>query len=126
MESVGQIVAQSGVGRLRIMFAFQLSFIDANELFSFAGLFAETIVGDPVEPGRKARFSAEAAEVFVGAQKGFLCQIVRERDIGANQLAEQTSDARLMIPHQLRKSVVVVTEKNAGDKVCIGKRHAEA
>jgi len=123
---VGQIVAQSGVGRLRIMFAFQLSFIDANELFSFAGLFAETIVSDPVEPGRKTCFAAEAAEVLVGAQKSFLRQIVRERDIGANQLAEQTPDARLMIPHQLRKRVVVVTKKNAGDEVCIGKRHAAA
>ena len=126
MESVGQIVAQSGIGRLRIMFAFQLSFIDANKLFSFPGLFAKAIVSDPVEPGRKARFAAEAAEILVGPQKSLLRQIVRERNVGANQLAEQTSDARLMIPHQLGESVVIVTEKNAGDEVCIGKRHAEA
>ena len=120
MESVGEIVAQSGVGRLWIMLSLQLSFINANELFSFAGFFTETIVGDPVEPGRKARFPTKAAEVFVGAQKRLLREIIRERDIGANELAEQTSHARLMIPHQLRKSVVVVIEKNAGDEVCIG------
>ncbi|MEY2564044.1 MAG: hypothetical protein QOH88_2237 [Verrucomicrobiota bacterium] len=123
---MGQVVPQSGICGLRIMFAFQLSFIDANEFLSFASLLAETVVGDPVKPGRKARFAAEAAKVLVGAQKSFLGQIVRERNIGPNQLAEQTSDARLMIPHQLRKSVVVVTEKNAGDEVCIGKRHAGA
>jgi hypothetical protein len=102
------------------MLGLQLSFINANELFSFAGFFAETVVGDPVEPGRKARFSAKAAEVFVSAQKRLLREIVRERNIGANELAEQTSHARLMISHQLRKGVVIIIEKNAGDEVCIG------
>jgi len=124
LDGADEIVAQSGVGRLRIMLSFQLSFIDANELFSFAGFFAETVVSDPVEPGRKARFPAKAAEVFIGAQKRLLRKIVRERDIGADELAEQTSHARLMIPDQLRKGVVVVIEKNAGDEVCIGERHS--
>ena len=120
MESVGQIVAQCRIGGLRIMFRLQLSFINANEFLSFAGLLAETIVSDPVEPGRKTRFSAKAAEIFVGAQKGFLRQIVRERNVGADELTEQTSHARLMISHQFRKGMVVVIEKNAGDEVCIG------
>jgi hypothetical protein len=120
LEGVREIVAQSGIGCLRIMFALQLSFIDANELFSFAGFLAETIVGDPVKPGRKARFPAKAAEVFVRAQKRFLREIVRERNIAPDELAEQTSDAGLMISHQLRKGVVIVIEKNAGDEVCIG------
>jgi hypothetical protein len=120
LESLREILAQSGVGRLWIMLRFQLSFIDANQLFSFAGFFAETIVSDPVEPGRKARFPAKAPEVFVGAQKGLLREIVRERNIAADELAKQTSDAGLMISHQLRKGVVVIIEKNAGDEVCIG------
>jgi len=120
LESVREIVAQSGIGRLRIMLAFQLSFIDANELFSFAGFLAETIVSDPVEPGGKTRFPAKAAEVFVSAQKRLLREIVRERNIGADELAKQTSHARLMISHQLRKGVVIIIEKNAGDEVCIG------
>jgi hypothetical protein len=120
LEGVGQIVAQSWVGRLRIMFGLQLSFIDANELLSFASFFAETVVGDSIQPGRKTRLSAKAAKVFVRAQEGLLRQIVRKRDIAADELAEQTSDARLMIPDQLRKGVVVVIEKNAGDEVCIG------
>jgi hypothetical protein len=120
LEGVREILAQSGVGCLWIMLGFQLSFINANELFSFAGFFAETIVSDPVEPGRKARFSAKAAEVFVSAQKRLLREIVRERNIAADELAKQTSHAGLMISHQLRKGVVIIIEKNAGDEVCIG------
>ena len=120
LEGVREILAQSGVGRLWVMLRFQLSFIDANQLFSFAGFFAEAVVSDPVEPGGKARFSAKTAEVFVSAQKRLLREIVRERNIGADELAEQTSHARLMISHQLRKGVVVIIEKNAGDEVCIG------
>lgn len=120
LEGVREIVAQSRVGRLGIMLGLQLSFINANELFSFAGLFAETIISDAVEPGRKARFPAKAAEVFIGAQKRLLREIVGERNIGADELAEQTSHARLMISHQLREGVVIIIEKNAGDEVCIG------
>lgn len=119
MEGVGQIMAQSGVGGLRIMLGFQLSFIDANQLFSFAGLFTETIVSDPVKPGRKPRLPAKAAKVVVCAQECFLGQVVRERNIGPDELAEKTSHARLVIPHQLSKGVVVICDKNASDEVCI-------
>ena len=124
MESVGEIMAESGIDGLRIMFRLQLSFIDANELLSFAGLLAETIVSDPIKPGRETGLAAKAAKIFVSAQKGFLREIVRQRNIGANQLAEQTSHARLMISHQLGEGVVVVIDKNTSDEVCIGERHA--
>ena len=113
-------MSESGIDRLRIVFGFQLSFIDANELLSFAGLFAETIIGNPIKPGRKPGFAAKAAEIFVSPQKGFLREIVRERNIRADQLAEQTSHARLMISHQLREGMVVVIDKNTSDEVCIG------
>ncbi len=113
-------MSKSGIDRLRILFGFQLSFIDANKLLSCAGLFAKTIIGDSIKPGREAGLSAKAAEVFVGAQKRFLREIVRERNIGADQLAEQTSHARLMIPHQLGEGMVVVIDKNTSDEVCIG------
>jgi hypothetical protein len=119
-ESVGQIVAESWIDSLRIMFRLQLSFVDANQLLSFAGFLPETIVGDPVKPGRKTGFPAKAAKVFVSPQKGFLREIVRERNIGADELAEQTPDARLVVAHQLGESVVVILKKNAGDEVCIG------
>ena len=124
LESAREIMAESGIDGLRIVFRFQLSFIDANQLFSLPGLFPETIVGDPIKPGRKTGFAAEAAEVFVGPQKRLLREIVCGRNIGADQLAEQTSHTRLVIPDQFRKGVMVVIDKNACDEVCIGERHA--
>ena len=124
LESARKIMAESGIDGLRIVFGFQLSFIDANQFLSFPRFFPITIIGDPIEPGRKTRFATEAAEVFVGPQKRLLREIVRGRNIGADQLAEQTSHTRLVIPDQLRKSVMVVIDKNACNEVCIGERHA--
>ena len=120
LQSAREIMAESGIDGLRVLFRFQSSFIDANQFFSFPRFFPETIVGNPIKPGRKTGFAAEAAEVLVGPQKRFLRQIVRERDIGADQLTEHTSHTRLMIPDQLGKGVVVVIDKNACNEVCIG------
>lgn len=120
MEGVIEIVAKRGIDGLRIMFPFQLSFIDANQLLSFPSFFAKAIIGDPIKPGGETRLPAEAAEVLVGAQESLLREIVRERDVGANELAEQTPDARLMIPDQLPKGVVIIIDKNASDEICIG------
>ena len=118
-QSLGQIVAESWIDSLRIMFRLQLSFVDANQLLSFAGFFPETIVGDPVKPGRKTRFAAKAAQVFVSLEKRFLGQVVRERDVGSDQVPQQAAHARLMIADQLGKGVVVVINKNARNEVCI-------
>jgi hypothetical protein len=112
-------MSESGIDGLRIVFGFQLSFIDANELLPFPRFFPETIVGDPVKPGGKTRFAPEAAQVFVSLEKCFLGQVVGERDIAPDQVPEQTSHARLMIPDQLREGVVVVINKNARNEVCI-------
>ena len=116
-------MTESGIDGLRIVFRRELSFIDANEFPSFPRLFPKTVVGNPVKPGGKTRFATEAPKVFVGAQKSFLGQIVREGDVGSDQIAEQTPDGRLMIPDQLRKSVVVVINKDSRNEVCIGQRH---
>jgi hypothetical protein len=119
-ESASEIMSESGIDGLRILFGRQLSFIDANEFLSFARFFPETIVGNPVKPGRKTRFAAETPKIFVGAQKSFLGQIVRKGDVGSDQIAEQTSNGRLVIPDQLRKSVVVVINKDSCNEICIG------
>ena len=113
-------MAESGIDGLGIVFRLELSFINANEFLSLPRFFPETIVGNPIKPGRKTRFAAEAPKVLVGAQKSFLGQIVREGDVGSDQIAEQTSDGRLVIPDQLRKSVVVVINKDSCNEVCIG------
>jgi hypothetical protein len=120
LKGLREVMSESGIDGLRIVFRLQLSFIDANQLLSFAGLFPKTIVSDPIEPGRKTRFAAKAAKVFVSAQKGLLREIVRERNIGTDELTEQTSHARLMISDQLGKGMVVIIDKDTGDKVCIG------
>jgi hypothetical protein len=93
LESARQIVSQSRINCLRIMFALELSFIDANEFLSFPRFLPETVVGDPVEPRRKTGFAAEAAQVPVGAQKRFLGQVIGQGNVRAHKLAEQTSDA---------------------------------
>lgn len=120
LESAGKIMAKSGIDGLRIMFGLQSSFIDANKFLSFPRFFPETIVGDPVKPGRETRFAAKTAEVFVGPQKCFLGKVVCQRDIRADQLAEQTSHTRLMIADQFRKGMVVVVNQDACNEVCIG------
>jgi hypothetical protein len=120
LESAGKIMTESGIDGLGIVFGLELSFIDANQFLSFPRFLPETIVGDPVKPGRETRFAAEAAEVFVSLEKRLLRQVVGERDIGPDQLAEQTSHARLVIPDQLRKGVMVVINKDARNEVCIG------
>ena len=119
-ESACEIMSESRIDGLRVMFGFKLSFIDANEFLPFPRLFSKAVVSNPVKPGRETRFAAKAAEVFVCLEKGLLGQIIRERDIRPNQVAEQTSHARLMISDQLRKGVVVVVNKNARNEVCIG------
>jgi hypothetical protein len=119
-ERASEIMAESWVNGLRIMFGLQLSFIDANEFLPFTRFFAETIVGDAVKPGRKTRFAAKAAQILVSAQKGFLRQIVCQGDIRPDQIAEQTPDGGLMIPDQFRKSVVVVIDKDTCNEVSIG------
>jgi len=119
LKSAREIMSQSGIDGLRIVFGLELSFIDANELLSFPRFFPETIVGDPVEPGGETRFAPETAEILVGLEKRLLRQVVRQGDIGADQLTEQTSHTRLMIPDQFGKSVVVVINKNACNEVCI-------
>jgi hypothetical protein len=105
---------------LRIVFGLQLSFIDANQFLPFPRFLPKAVVGDAIEPGRKTRFAAEVAQVFVSPQKRLLREVVGQRDVRADQVAEQTSDARLMIPDQLRKSVVVVINKDSRNEVCIG------
>jgi hypothetical protein len=113
-------MSESGIDCVRIVFGLELSLIDANEFLSFPRLFPITIVGNPVKPGRKTGFTAEAAQVLVSLEKRFLREVVCEGDVRPDKVAEQTSHARLVISDQLRKGVVVVINKNARNEVCIG------
>ena len=57
--------------------------------------------------------------MLVSPDKGFLRQIIRQREIGPGKLAEQTSHGRLMSPDQFTKGVLVVLDKNTSEEVRI-------
>ena len=52
LESAREIMAESGIDGLRVVFRFQSSFIDANQLFSFPRFFPETIIRNPIKPSK--------------------------------------------------------------------------
>ena len=104
---------------MRVELGLQLRFIDADQFLASARIFAKTIVGNPVKPGRKFRFAAEAADMLVSAQKRFLREIVGQREVCPGKLAKEASHARLMTTNQLAKSVLVVINKNSSNEVRI-------
>src|SRR5947208_3895409 len=115
-----KVMSKTRIDRLGVLFRLPLLLIDADELFPASCVLAKAIVGDPVKPGGKFRLAAEAADIFVSANKCLLGQIVGECEIAAGKLPQQTSHARLMTTNQLAKSVLVVINKNSGDKAGIG------
>jgi hypothetical protein len=100
--------------------AFQLFLVNPDKFFAAARLFPETVICDPIQPGRKARLATEAPDVFISSQKSFLREIVRQREVSARKLAQQTSHARLMPAHEFAESVLVVIDKNSSEEIRIG------
>ena len=119
MQRVHKVLSQGGVNGTRVLLGFELCLINADQLFSFSRFFAEAVVRDAVEPGRKLRFAPEAADVFEGFEESFLGEIIGEGGIAARELTEQTPDGRLMSAHELRKRVLVIIEEDSRDEVCI-------
>ena len=115
-----QIVFQCRIGRLWILLGGEQFFIDSDQFLSFAGFLAETVIGNAIKPGGKLRFATKPADVFVSANKCVLGQIIGKCEIAAGKLSQQTSHARLMTTDQLAKGVLVVINKNSGDKAGIG------
>src|SRR5438093_11722581 len=111
-----KIKSQTSIDILRIMLRLQLRLIHADKLFAFACILAKTVVSDSVKPGRKSRFTAEAADVFVRAKKTFLRQIIGQGNICACKLPKQTAHTGLMAAHQLAERVLIVIGKNSRDK----------
>ena len=93
--------------------------INPDKLFAASRFFSETVIGDAIKPGGKASFTTKAANVFVGAQKGLLRQIIRQRQVGARKLPQETSDRRLVPTDQLTEGVLVIIDKNSSDEVRI-------
>jgi hypothetical protein len=97
----------------------ELFFVDSHKFLSTARILPKTIVGDPVKPCGKARFTAKAADVLIGTQECLLRKIVRESHVRSGKLTQQTAHGGLMPPNQLPESVLVVIDKNSRDKVRI-------
>jgi len=83
-----KIVPQSGIDSVRVLFGLPLLFIDPDELLSLPGVFAKTIVSDPIKPGGKLRFPAKGANFFVSANESVLRQIIGQGDIAAGELPQ--------------------------------------
>src|SRR6266487_3006264 len=99
---------------LRVLLGLPSFFIDTDKLLAASRVFSKAIISDPIEPGREARFSAETADVSVGANKSFLSKIVGESDVRPCKLTQQASHTRLMPADELAKSVLVVINKDSG------------
>jgi len=67
--------------------------------------------------------TAKAADVFVGPQKSFLCEVICQSDVCAGELAQQTTHARLMPPHEFAEGVLIVIGKNPRNEVRISELH---
>ena len=115
-----KVVFQTSIDSLGVNLALPLRLIDSNQFLSSAGIFAETIIGDSIQPCREPRFTAETVDVPISANERLLGQVVSQGEIAAGELTQQTTDARLMTTNQLAKSVLVVINKNSSDKVRIG------
>ena len=112
-----EIVFQGRVDGLRILLGREHFFIDSDQFLSFAGFFAETIIGDAIQPGGKLRFSTKTANVLVSAQKSLLSEIICQGQIASRELSEQTADRGLVIPDQLGKGVVIIVNQDPGNKI---------
>ena len=110
LKRMHEILFQCRIDRARIRFGLELSLIDPDEFLPFAGFFAKAIVGDSIKPGGKFRFATKTANVFVSAQESLLRQIIRCGNIAARKVAQQPAHGRLVIPHQLGKSMVVIIQ----------------
>ncbi len=123
LERVHEIVFQGGVDGLWIVLGLELTFVDSDQFFSFAGLLTETVIGNAIKPGGEFCLAAKAADVFVSAQESFLRKIISQRQVAPRELAEQTTDGGLMVSDQLGKGVVIILKKNPRDEIGIIKRH---
>src|ERR1700757_927576 len=116
-------MSQTGIDSLRILFCLPLRLIDAHQLLAAPCVLAKAIVRDSIKPGGKARFTAKAADIFVGTEKSFLCEVIAQSDVRAGELPQQTAHTRLMPPHKFSEGVLIVIGKNSRNEVRISELH---
>jgi len=117
LKGMHEIVFQGRVGGLWILLGREQFFVDSDQLLSFAGLLAETVIGDAIKPGGEFRFSPKAADVLVSAQKSLLSEVICQGQITSRELSEQAADRGLVIPDQLGKGVVIIVNQDPRNKI---------
>lgn len=110
-----EIVFQGRVGGLWVLLGRELCFVDSDQFLSLAGVLAETVIGDAIEPGGKLRFTAKAADVLVSPQESFLSEIIGQSEIASRELSQQAADRGLVISHEFSKGVVIIFKKDSCD-----------
>ena len=119
-----KIVSQTRIGHLGIPLGLKLFLIDSDKFLASPRVFPKTIVSNAIKPRRETGFTPKAADVFVCAQESVLSEVIRERDIGAGKLAQETPHTRLMPSHQFPECVLIVIDKDSCDEVSIGQLHS--
>ena len=98
---------QTGIDSLRILFCLPLFLIHAHQLLAPSRVLAKTIVCDSIKPCGKPRFTAKAADVFVGPEKSFLCEVICQSDVCAGELPQKAAHTRLMPPHEFAEGMLM-------------------
>src|ERR1051325_10953449 len=115
---------QTGIDTLRILLGLPLLLIHTHQLFASTRVLTKTVVGDSIQPRGKSRFAAKASDVFVSSEKSFLCKIVRQSNVCAGELPQQTAHAGLMPSNEFAEGVLIVIGMNSRNEVRIGKLHS--
>jgi hypothetical protein len=123
-QRMHKVVSQTRIGHLGIPLGLKLFVIDSDKFLASPCVFPKTIVSNAIKPGRKTGFTPKAADVFICSQESVLGEVIRERDIGAGKLAQETSHTGLMPSHQFAKCVLIVIDKDSRDEVSIGQLHS--
>jgi hypothetical protein len=116
-------MSQTGIDTVRILLRLPLLLIDADQFFATPRVFAKAIVRDSIKPCGKSRFTAKAADVFVGPEKCFLRKVICQSNVCAGELAQKTAHTRLMPAHEFAEGMLIVIGKNSRNKICIGELH---
>src|SRR4029453_19191829 len=118
-----KVVSQTRIGQLGIPLGLKSFLIDSDKFFASPCIFPKTIVSNAIKPGRETGFATKAADVFICAQESVLGEVIRQSDIGAGKLAQETPHTRLMAPHQFAERVLIVIDKDSRDEAAIGQLH---
>ena len=118
-----KIVSQTGIDSLGILFCLPLRLIHAHQLLATPCVLAKAIVRDSIKPCGKPRFTAKAADIFIGPEKSFLREVICQSDVCAGELTQQTAHTGLMPPHEFAEGVLIVIGKNSRNEVRISELH---